>query len=132
VERSVPAGYNHEGNRSLHSAVQLKDIKKQLPLRVLSMADWIHWTTWGFVVVPDAVPPENIERLAWLLWEFQEMDPHDPSSWTRPQLRDNQMTELNHTGMVEIYNHQGHDRPGEPESSQSRRQRLPRVHPLGL
>ena len=37
-------------------AVQLKDIRKRLPLRVLSEADWTHWTTYGFVVVPHAVP----------------------------------------------------------------------------
>ena len=26
---------------------QLKDIQKRLPLRVLSSADWAHWTTWA-------------------------------------------------------------------------------------
>jgi hypothetical protein len=73
---------------------------------VLSGSQWAHWTTWGFVLVPDAVPSENIARLTELLWEFQEMDPKDPRSWYKPQLRDNRMTELNHTGMVEVYNHQ--------------------------
>ena len=87
-------------------SVQLKDIVKRLPLRVLSPADWEHWTTRGYVVVHDAVPPENRRRLVDLLWEFQEMDPDDPSTWYRPQLRENQMTELNNSGMVEIYNHQ--------------------------
>ncbi|HEX6120125.1 MAG TPA: phytanoyl-CoA dioxygenase family protein [Dongiaceae bacterium] len=85
---------------------QLKDIKKQLPLRALSPADWKHWTTWGYVVVKNAVPMENVRRLVELLWEFQEMDPKDPSTWYRPQLRDNEMKELNNSGMVEIYNHQ--------------------------
>ncbi len=41
-----------------------------------------------------------------LLWDFQEMNPADPSTWYRPQLRQNEMTELNNSGMVEIYNHQ--------------------------
>ena len=36
-------------------AVQLKDIRKRLPLRVLSPADWEHWTRWGYVIVNAAV-----------------------------------------------------------------------------
>ncbi|MCI0456156.1 MAG: phytanoyl-CoA dioxygenase family protein [Gemmataceae bacterium] len=98
--------YGHEGNKSLGSQVQLKDIQKKLPLRVLSDDDWRHWTTWGYVIVPNAVPPSHWERLKALLWEFQEMDPSAPSTWNKTQLRDNQMTELNNSGMVEIYNHQ--------------------------
>lgn len=85
---------------------QLKDIKKKLPLRVLSEADWQQWVTYGYVIVPNAVPLEQVHRLAALLWEFQEMDPDDQVSWYKPQLRDHQMKELNNTGMVEIYNHQ--------------------------
>lgn len=100
------AGYGHEGGSKPGSAVQLRDIRKKLPLRVLSEEDWKHWTTWGYVVVHDAVPMENIDRLKNLLWEFQEMDAPDPSTWSKRQLRDNQMTELNNTGMVEVYNHQ--------------------------
>jgi hypothetical protein len=87
-------------------AVQLKDIKKRLPLRVLSPADWEQWTRWGYVIVNAAVPTENIRRLVDLLWEFSEMSPTDPSTWSRKQLRDHQMLELNNSGMVEIYNHQ--------------------------
>ncbi len=87
-------------------AVQLKAIKKRLPLRVLSPADWEHWTKSGYVIVNAAVPAENISRLVDLLWEFSEMRPTDPSTWSRTQLRDHQMLELNNSGMVEIYNHQ--------------------------
>jgi hypothetical protein len=88
------------------AGTQLREIEKRLPLRVLSAADWRHWTTWGYVTVKDAVPPENVRRLVDLLWEFQEMDPNDPSTWYKPQLRNNEMTELNYSGVVEIYNHQ--------------------------
>ena len=88
------------------AGVQLKDIRKCLPLRVLSPADWEHWTTSGFVVVRQAVPAENVARLRTLLWEFQEMDPAEPATWYKPQLRDHKMAELNSSGMVEIYNHQ--------------------------
>jgi len=99
-------GYGHEGSITGGAFVQLRDIRKRLPLRVLSPEDWEHWTTWGYVIVRDAVPPDNIERLKSLLWEFQEMDPTDPATWSQPQLRLNQMAELNNTGMVEVYNHQ--------------------------
>lgn len=96
---------DHEGNQSLAFQVQLKDIHKRLPLRVLSEDDWRHWTMWGCVIVPNAVPPDHLERVKTLLWEFQEMDPADPSTWNKAQLRDNAMMELNNSGMVEVYNH---------------------------
>ena len=47
-----------------------------------------------------------MKRLVDLLWEFQEMNPNDPSTWYKDQLRDHAMKELNNSGMVEIYNHQ--------------------------
>ena len=84
----------------------LKDIQKALPLRVLSLADWRHWTTSGYVIVRDAVPAANVERLVDVLWQFDEKDPGDASTWYAPQRRDHAMTELNNTGMLEIYNHQ--------------------------
>jgi hypothetical protein len=84
----------------------LKDIRKTLPLRVLSNEDWQHWTTHGYVIVRQALPSEKVARLVDLLWQFDEKDPHDPSTWDTPQRRDHAMTELNHTGMLEIYNHQ--------------------------
>ena len=61
------------------AAIQLKDIQKTLPLRVLSKSDWQHWTTKGYVIVCQAVPPDNVDRLVDLLWHFDEKDPNDPS-----------------------------------------------------
>ncbi len=86
--------------------MQLKDIKKTLPLRVLSAEDWQHWTTRGYVIVRQAVPAANVERLAEVLWRFDEKDPEDQSTWHAPQRRDHKMKELNNAGMLEIYNHQ--------------------------
>jgi hypothetical protein len=40
---------DHPGARG--QTIQLKDIQKTLPLRVLSEADWQHWITKGFVVI---------------------------------------------------------------------------------
>ncbi|PWJ85724.1 phytanoyl-CoA dioxygenase PhyH [Pseudaminobacter salicylatoxidans] len=91
---------------SRNVTVQLKDIRKKLPLRVLSEDDWRHWITRGYVIVRNAVPQENVQRLIDLLWEFDEKDPNDPSTWYAPQRRDHMMKELNGAGMVEIYNHQ--------------------------
>lgn len=95
---------SHPTNASV--TVPLKDIKKTLPLRVLSRADWEHWITKGYVIVRQAVPRENVERLVDLLWRFEEKDPTDPSTWYTPQRREHKMKELNNTGMLEIYNHQ--------------------------
>ena len=88
------------------SAVPLKDIQKTLPLRVLSAEDWQHWITNGYVIVRQAVPRDNVERLVDVLWRFDEKDPVDASTWYAPQRRDHIMKELNNTGMLEIYNHQ--------------------------
>ncbi len=84
----------------------LHRMRKKLPLRVLSPADFEHWQSYGYVVVKQAVPQENVEALKKLLWEFQEMDPTDMSTWNAAQLRSHAMKELNNSGMVEIYNHQ--------------------------
>lgn len=91
---------------SSRAQTPLKDIKKTLPLRVLSTQDFAHWQTKGFVVVRNAVPQDNVERLKTLLWEFEEKDPNDPATWYAAQRRDHKMAELNNSGMVEIYNHQ--------------------------
>ena len=104
--RETELAYDHEGNKSASFETPLKDIKKTLPMRVLSDADWEHWTTRGYVVVTNAVPPDHIERLKSLLWEFEEKDPDDPATWNRGDRRSHQMKELGNTGMVEIYNHQ--------------------------
>ena len=96
----------HSHPTAAHADTPLKDIRKQLPLRVLSEDDWQHWVTQGYVIVRQAVPREKVDRLVELLWRFDEKDPDDPATWEAPQRRDHAMRELNHTGMLEIYNHQ--------------------------
>ncbi len=105
----VKAAAGKPGDNKLTPATRrepLRQIRKKLPLRVLSPADFTHWQTYGFVVVKQGVPPANVEALKKLLWEFQEMDPDDPATWHGGQLRTHAMKELNNSGMVEIYNHQ--------------------------
>jgi hypothetical protein len=95
---------DHPGVRG--QTIQLKEIQKNRPLRVLSESDWQRWITKGFVVVRNAVPLPLCNAVADMLWQFLEMDPNDQSTWYRPQLREHKMKELNNTGMIEIYNHQ--------------------------
>ena len=101
-------GDNRPGNSSVAYEVQtqLRGIRKQQPLRVLSEADWQHWTTYGYVIVRQAVPSGQVRRTVDFLWEFQEMDPANPDTWYGAQRRDHAMKELNHSGMVETYHHQ--------------------------
>ena len=91
---------------SAELTTQLKDIQKTLPLRVLSEDDWAHWVTKGYVVVKEAVPRAQAEALKAVLFEFDEKDPDDPSTWYAPERRPHVRAELNNAGMVEIYHHQ--------------------------
>ena len=84
----------------------LNDRSNGKPLRVLSEKDWKFWLSEGYVVIKKAVPTEQAKRLADYLWTYEDKDPNDLSTWYNRPNRENQMTELNNTGMVEIYNHQ--------------------------
>ena len=46
------------------STVKLNDRSNGKPLRVLSEEDWHFWTYNGYVVIKNAVPTKNVERLA--------------------------------------------------------------------
>jgi hypothetical protein len=52
----------------------------------------------GYVIVHDAVPPENLQAVIALIWEFLGMDPTNPEDWYRPPLSPG--------GMLEVYQHQ--------------------------
>lgn len=88
------------------STVRLREHADAASLRVLSKEDWAFWKENGYVVVKQAVPRENAERLAALLWEFEEKDPNDPATWYAPPRAEMKMKELTNSGMVELYNHQ--------------------------
>lgn len=88
------------------SNVRLNDRSNGKPLRLLSEEDWDFWTTNGYIVIKDAVPKEQVKKLADFLWEFEEKDPGDPETWYAPPRAEMKMKELTNTGMVEVYNHQ--------------------------
>jgi ectoine hydroxylase-related dioxygenase (phytanoyl-CoA dioxygenase family) len=101
-------GDQRPGNPSVATTeqTQLREIEKQLPLRVLCDADFAHWQTHGFVVIKQAVPAEQVQRTVDFLWEFQELDRNDPAAWDQSEKRSHEMRELNGSGMVEAYQNQ--------------------------
>ncbi|WP_247233682.1 phytanoyl-CoA dioxygenase family protein [Telluribacter sp. SYSU D00476] len=96
------------GNPStaISSPIKLNDRSNGVPLRVLSEEDWQFWVHNGYIVIKNAVPREQAERLAGFLWEFEEKDPNDPETWYAPPRAEMKMKELTGSGMVEVYNHQ--------------------------
>jgi hypothetical protein len=87
VHKEIP------GNPSVakSSTQKLNDRANGKPLRVLSEEDWKFWIHNGYIVIKNAVPKENCQRLAKLLWEFEEKDPNDPSTWYAPPRAEMQM-----------------------------------------
>jgi Phytanoyl-CoA dioxygenase (PhyH) len=93
-------------NNILEIVTPLNERLNNEPLRVLSEEDWKFWKENGYVVVRNAIPQEHIDRLVKLIWEFEEKDPNDSSTWYTKPGREMAMKELMNTGMVELYNHQ--------------------------
>ncbi len=88
------------------SHMKLNDRSDGKPLRLLSEDDWKFWIGNGYIVIKNAVPKEQVQILANFLWEFEEKDPNDMSTWYTPPRAEMLMKELTNTGMVEVYNHQ--------------------------
>jgi hypothetical protein len=65
---------------------------------VLTDADRRFFEENGYVIVPNAVPPANLQAVINAIWEFLGMDRDNPDDWYRPPHR--------HGGMVEMYQHQ--------------------------
>ena len=91
---------------SKSSKVKLNDRSNGKPLRMLSEEDWQFWIHNGYIVIKNAVPKEQVKRLADFLWEFEEKNPNDAETWYAPPRAEMKMKELTNTGMVEVYNHQ--------------------------
>lgn len=85
----------------------LRDLKKSRPLRVLSEEDFAFWQTYGYVVVPGAIPSAAAARLLEFSWDFQGLDPARPDSWYEErEFRSDLDRELHIYGFVEAYHHQ--------------------------
>ena len=88
------------------SAVKLNDRSDGRPLKAMTEEEWAFWRYNGYVVIRNAVPREQALATAAFIWEFEEKDPDDPSTWYTPPRAEMKMKELANTGMVECYNNQ--------------------------
>ena len=83
----------------------LNDRSNGNPLRVLTEEQWQFWKNEGYIVIENAVPKGQALKTAEFLWEFEEKDPNDKSTWYTEPRAEMKMKELAYTGMVECYNH---------------------------
>ncbi len=88
------------------SKIKLNDRSNGEPLRLLSEEEWAFWQYNGYIVIKQAIPREQALQTAAFLWEFEEKDPKDQSTWYTQPRAEIQMKELAGTGMVEVYNNQ--------------------------
>lgn len=88
------------------SDVKLRRSATADTLRVLSPEDWQFWQHNGYIVIKQAISPEQARNTANFLWEFEEKQSDDPDTWYTVPRAEMQMKELAGTGMVEVYNHQ--------------------------
>jgi hypothetical protein len=85
----------------------LRELRKTLPLRVLSEDDFAFWQTYGYVVVKHAISASAAIDLLDFAWEFQGIDPHEPESWYPERTyRSDLDRDLYIYGFVEAYHHQ--------------------------
>ena len=75
-------------------------------LRVLTIDQWNFWMENGYIVIKNAVSREQAMKTAEFIWEFDDKDPNDPSTWYTEARAEMEMKELAGTGMVEVYNNQ--------------------------
>ena len=88
------------------SNFQLRQAAISSSLRVLTQEQWDFWKKNGYIVIKNAISPQQAQKTASFLWEFEEKDPSNKKTWYRPPRSVMQMKELVGTGMVEVYNHQ--------------------------
>ena len=110
VKATMPNKAHKEipGNPSVSpsSDQKLNDRSNRKSLRVLSEKDWKFWMHNGYIVIKNAIPKEQAKATANFIWEFDEKDPNDTSTWYAKPRAEMKMKELAGTGMVEAYNHQ--------------------------
>ena len=88
------------------SSLKLNTRKNNEPLRVLNEEQWKFWINKGYIVIKNAIPREQAKSTADFLWEFEDKNPEDSSTWYTAPRAEMKMKELTGTGMVEVYNNQ--------------------------
>jgi hypothetical protein len=75
---------------------------------VLSPEDFAFWNEHGYVVIPDAVPSQNLQAVIDEVWAFLGMDRNDPDDWYHEPMRKGGMTEMYQT--QGLWNNRQHPR----------------------
>ena len=88
------------------SIQKLRSFATSDTLKVLTIDQWNFWIENGYVVIKNAVSREQAMKTAEFVWEFDDKDPNDPSTWYTEARAEMEMKELAGTGMVEVYNNQ--------------------------
>ena len=88
------------------SIQKLRNSASSDSLRVLTIDQWNFWIENGYVVIKNAVSRKQAKKTAKFIWEFDDKDPNDPSTWYAEARAKMEMKELAGTGMVEVYNNQ--------------------------
>jgi Phytanoyl-CoA dioxygenase (PhyH) len=105
VGNNAPAERNPSTNVVFSS--KLNDRIKQPSLHVLSEEDWKGWIQHGYVVIKAAISPEQADRTAQAIWDFEELDPSDPQTWyPAEKVALKKEYKSFNSGMVELYHHQ--------------------------
>lgn len=93
-----------------HYPHRLQDLKKELPLRVLSKEDFAFWQRNGYVIIKQAVATATAQNTLDTVWQFIGKQPDQPANWLRPDsdFPPGWSWQLDQyaKGMVEIYHHQ--------------------------
>ncbi|MFC5720820.1 phytanoyl-CoA dioxygenase family protein [Streptomyces gamaensis] len=102
-----PVPYFSADGETYLARTPLRDLRKTLPLRVLTEEDFAFWQTYGYIVVKQAIPAESARELLDFAWEFQGLDPARPDTWYQERpFRSELEQELYIYGFVEAYHHQ--------------------------
>jgi hypothetical protein len=85
----------------------LRDLRKSQKLRVLSEEDFAFWQAYGYIVVKEAIPASEAQRMLDFAWDFQGLDPARPETWYPEQkFESDLLRDLYIYGFVEAYHHQ--------------------------
>ena len=104
---ATPIPYRSSDGDTYQAPTPLRDLKKTLPLRVLSESDFCFWQTYGYVVVRQAIPASRAADLLRFAWDFQGLDPDRPETWYPERAYRSELDQHLHIyGFVEAYQHQ--------------------------
>ena len=87
---------NIPGNPSTAKTSKIK-LRKEASfnsLKIFSVNDWTFWLENGYIVVKNAVTKQQAMKTASFLWEFEEKDSKDPSTWYSLPRAEMKMKEL--------------------------------------